>query len=272
MIDRRQAMILLSGTVSGSLLAPRAVSAFPEQSNRRSRSDTEGRGGTDDQLIYSLPLRLHDRRLAITTVFLLGVGQLLMLRTALGVDQRNENRANLGALPFLGGLMRRAYGGGDFTRENRIGAVYAEGAALFLYLYPQLLLDPQVKQLLFFNLLSSFAFRDSYQPADWRMLAAMMPTFCAIDTVRRITEARLNRKTPPAPPTAANAAMAPDEMDHMAMAGLISEAAPERGGVPILRDLPTLKSLFGGAVHKSTDDQLLILMRPSTVAGDPERS
>lgn len=275
MIDRRQAITLLSTSVLSSTLIGRGASAFVERSNRNERPDAEGRGGTQDQLLYSLPLRLRDRQLVITTIFLLGVTQLLMLRTALGVDQRNENRANLSGIPLLGNLVRRAYGADDFTTANRFGAVYAEGAALFVYLYPQMMLDPQVRQILFFNLLSSFVLRDTYQMATWQMMAAMMPTFCALETVRRVTESRLSRKTPPAPATApsgAGTALAPGVMDHMMMAGLVSEATPDKGGLPVLRDLPVLNKLFGGAVHRAHDDQLLVLIRPSIVMGDPERS
>lgn len=274
MIDRRRAITLLSTSVLGSTLIGRGASAFVERSNRDERRESDGLGGADDQLIYSMPLRLRDRQLVITTVFLLGVSQLFMLRTALGVDQRNQNRVNLSGIPLLGSLVQRAYGAGDFTATNRFGAVYAEGAALFVYLYPELLLNPQVRQLLFFNLLSSYALRDTYQTGNWQMLAAMMPTFCAIETVRRITEARLNRPTPSAPAAASGAstALAPNEIDHMVMAGLVSEPTPDKGGVPLLGDVPLLGSLFGGHVHKATDEQLLILIRPSIVMGDPERS
>ena len=275
MIDRRQAITLLSATALGSSLIGRSASAFVERSNRNERPDAEGRGGTDNQLIYSLPLRLRDRNLVITTIFLLGVTNLWMLRAAIGVDQRNENRANLGSIPLLGSLVQRSYGRGDFTADNRFGAIYAEAATLFIYLNPQLLRDPQVRQLLFFNLASSFLLRDSYQPATWQMMAALMPTFCAIEAVRRVTEARLNRPAstaPAAPPAAPSTAFAPGEMDHMMVAGLVSETPSDKGGVPVLGDLPALNKLFAGAVHKTADDQMLMLVRPSIVVSDPERS
>jgi len=276
MIDRRQALTLLSTSVLSSTLIGRGASAFVERSDRNERPDSEGRGGTDDQLLYSMPLRLRNAQLAITTIFLLGVTQLFMLRTALGVDQRNQNRVNLGGIPLLGGLVQRSYGAGDFTPANRIGSIYVEGAALFVYLYPELLLNPQVRQLLFFNLLSSYALRDTFQPGTWQMMAALMPNFCAIETVRRVTEARLKRATPTAPtatPSGPSTAFAPGEMDHMVMAGLISETTtPDKGGVPILGDIPLLNTLFAGTAHKTVDEQLLILIRPSIVAGDPERS
>ena len=275
MIDRRQAITLLSTSLLGSTLIGRGAGAFVERSNREERPNVEGRGGTEDQLLYNLPLRLRDRQAVITTIFLLGVTQLLMLRTALGVNQRNENRVNLGGIPLLGGLLQRSYGAGDFTAANRFGAVYAEGAALFIYLNPELLQNPQVRQLLFFNLASSFTLRDSYQPATWQMMVTMMPLFCAIETVRRVTEARLKRTAPTAPattPSGPSTALAPGEMDHMVITGLVSETPSDKSGVPILGDLPGLNKLFAGAVHKTADEQMLMPIRPSLVVGDQERN
>lgn len=271
MIDRRQAITLLSATALGSSLIGRGASAFIE---RNERSDYRKDNATKDIFLNNLPLRLRDRNLVITTIFLLGATSLWMLRAAIGVDQRNENRVNLGGIPLLGGLLQRSYGRGDFIPDNRFGALYAEAATLFIYLNPQLLRDPQVRQLLFFNLASSFMLRDSYQPATWQMMAALMPTFCAIETVRRVTEARLNRPAPTAPAPAAtpSTAFAPGEMDHLMLAGLVSETPSDKGGVPVLGDLPLLNKLFAGAVHKTADDQLLMLVRPSIVVGDPERS
>lgn len=273
MIDRRQAITLLSTSLLGSALIGRDVSAAEDRSER---SDFRTDNATNDQFLYNLPLRLRDRQAVITTVFLLGVSQLFLLRTAQGVDQRNQNRVNLSGIPILGGLVQRSYGPVDFTPDNRFGAVYAEGAALFIYLNPELLQDPQVRQLLFFNLISSFTLRDSYQPATWQTMASMMPLFCAIATVRRATEARLKRPAPPAAattPSGPGTAFAPGEMDHMVMAGLISETPnPDKAGPPMLGDVPLLNKLFAGPVHKTADNQLLTLIRPSIVVGDPERS
>lgn len=276
MIDRRRALALLSAAALGGTVMGRSAGAFVERQERERRPDAEGRGGTDDQLLYTLPLRLRDRQLAITTIFLLGISQFFILRTLAGVDQRNENRVNLTAIPFLGGLARRAYGASDFTTANRFGSVYAEGTAMFIYLFPELRTNPEVRQILLFNLLSSFSFRDNYQLATWQMMAALMPNFCAIDTVRRVMEARLSRTAPAAvtpSPAEAGTAFAPGEMDHLLLAGLVSDTADSsRAGVPVLGDAPLLGKLFAGAAHKASDEQLLIMVRPSIVMGDPERS
>jgi hypothetical protein len=270
MIDRRRAITLLSTSVLGSTLMGSGAAAFIERSGRNDRGDYDGRGGTDDQLLYNLPLRLRMAQLAIQTIFLLGASQLLMLRTAIGVDQRNQNRANLSGIPLLGSLMQRVYSAGDFTANNRIGAVYAEGTALFIYLYPELLLNPQARQLLFFNLLYSYALRDTYQTGNWQMLAALMPTFCAIETVRRSIQARVDpaQAAAPAQTGATRSALAPHDMDNLAMAGLVSDDSQGKTALPVLGDIPLLKGLFAGDVHKASDDQLLVLMRPSIVVGD----
>lgn len=57
MIDRRRAITLLSTSVLGSTLIGRGASAFVERSNRDERRESDGLGGADDQLIYSMPLR-----------------------------------------------------------------------------------------------------------------------------------------------------------------------------------------------------------------------
>ena len=275
MIDRRSALAFLSSAALGGTMMGRSAGAFVERQERERRPDGEGRGGTDDQLLYTLPLRLRDRQLAITTIFLLGVSQLFMLRTLAGVDQRNENRVNLAAIPLLGGLARRAYGAGDFTTANRFGSLYAEGTAMFIYLFPELRSNPEVRQLVLFNLLSSFTFRDNYQLATWQMMAALMPNFCAIATVRRVTEARLSRgaSSVTSSPSATGTAFAPGEMDHLVLAGLVSETpSPNNAGAPMLGDAPLLGKLFAGAAHKAADEQLLIMVRPSITMGDPERS
>ncbi len=274
MIDRRQAITLLSSAALGSTLISRSGAAFVERS-RDDRRDSDGRGAIDDQILYNLPLRLRQAQFLITTVFLLGANQLFMLRMAAGVDQRNQNRLGLSGLPFLGSLVQRTYGAADFRPDNRIGAVYAEGTALFVFLFPELMLVPQVRQLVFFNTLYSYLLRDSYQAANWQALAALMPTFCAIGAVQRTINARLAGGGPSGSatptPAVASSAISPAEMDTMVLGGLVSDER-QGSGIPVLSDVPLLKSLFGGHVHKSQDDQLLILVRPSVVVGDSERS
>jgi hypothetical protein len=246
--------------------------AFVERQSREERGRGDGRDAVDELLLYNMPLRTRQAQLVITTVFLLGVSQLFMLRMAAGVDQRNQNRLGLSALPLLGALVQRTYGAADFRSDNRIGAVYAEGSALFVFLFPELMLNPQVRQLVFFNTLYSYLLRDSYQAANWQALAALMPAFCAIETVRRMVNARLSGgPSASSTPAISSAAIGPAEMDAMVLGGLVSDEG-QGNGVPVLRDVPLLKTLFGGHVHKSEDDQLLILVRPSIVVGDSERS
>lgn len=274
MIDRRQAITLLSGAALGSTLISRRGAAFVERS-RDDRRESDGRGAIDDQLLNNLPLRLRQMQLIVTTVFLLSVSQLFMLRTAAGVDQRNQNRLGLGGLPLLGGLLQRTYGAADFRPDNRIGAIYAEGTALFIFLFPELMLTPQVRQLVLFNTLYSYLLRDGYQAANWQALAALMPTFCAIEAVQRTINARLAGGKPSGAstptPSVASSAISPAEMDTMVVGGLVSDEG-QGSNIPMLRDVPLLKSLFGGHVHKSDQDELLILVRPSVVVGDSERS
>ena len=272
MINRRQAITLLSGATLGSTLMGRGSAAFVERSGREEHSRGDGRDGPDDQLLYNIPLRVRQAQLVITTIFLLGVSQLFMLRTAAGVDQRNQNRLGLDALPFLGKLVQRTYSAADFKPESRIGSVYAEGPALFVFLFPDLALNPRVRQLVFLNTLYSYLLHDSYQAGNRQALAALMPNFYAIETVQRAIGARLNgAPSGSSTPTTSSAAIGPAEMDTMVLGGLVSDVGHEKG-VPVLRDVPLLKPLFGGHVHKSEDDRLLILVRPSVVVGDSERS
>lgn len=257
MIGRRKMIGLLSGAVA----APALLQA-PALANEPREGDLGITGrGRDDQFLHQLRMVQRHRELLITSVFILGVSQLYLLRTSLGILQRNENRVGLSALPLLGALMQQSYSRDSFTNANRVGAAYAEGAALFIMMYPGLLIDPKVRQFVMLNTLFSYRFNDEFQAANWAMMAAMMPTFCALQSVRQLFERRQLQ-------TGHNT-FGP-EPEPAVLQGLFDEASPQPA-VPYAGDVPVLKTLFAGHLHKSADEELLLLVRPSVTVGDSER-
>lgn len=258
MIGRRKMIGLLSGAVA----APALLQA-PALANEPREGDLGITGrGRDDQFLHQLRMVQRHRELLITSVFILGVSQLYLLRTSLGILQRNENRVDLSALPLLGALMQQSYSRDSFTNANRIGAAYAEGAALFIMMYPGLLIDPKVRQFVMLNTLFSYRFNDEFQAANWAMMAAMMPTFCALQSVRQTIEQRSQ--------TVGRDASAAAQPEPAVLQGLFDEASPQPA-VPYAGDVPVLKTLFAGHLHKSADEELLLLVRPSVTVGDSER-
>src|SRR3546814_14901188 len=110
------------------------------------------------------------------------------------------------------------------------------------------MLDPRVRQLVILNTLYSYQPRGDFQNADWAMMMAAMPTFCAIETVRRTVEARL-RKSPPAVAAArADGPLTAEQMDTMVLGGLVSEDGQKKRGIPLLQDAPVPKSHFSGKI------------------------
>ncbi len=265
MIDRRHAIRLMSGTIlSTALSVPplvgRQAFASSQDSDRERR---DGREAQENPLLYELRLRTRVRQLLVTQIFILGASQLLLMRTAAGVEQFNENRLALSAIPILGALSRKRYAEDDFTSANHMGAVYADGTALFIYLFPELMLNPEVRMFLFLNLAYSFALRGGIQGTDWTAMAAAMPALAAIGTVRRAVESRLSGKAQTTTAAAPN-------MDHLAMGGLVSDETQGQSRIPAIGDIPVLKGLFTAPLHKTSDGKLVIVIRPSIVYGDRE--
>ena len=55
------------------------------------------------------------------------------------------------------------------------------------------------------------------------------------------------------------------------LGGLTSTTVPETDGkVPVLSDVPMLQRLFLGTVHRREDNNLIMFIRPSIIAGDED--
>lgn len=267
MIDRRQAVGLLSATILSATLPAAGLAGRRAFANEPAgaRGGLERRGAMEEQLLYNLPLRAGTRPLFISQIFILGMTRLRLLRTATGVEQRNENRLGLGSVPLLGALTRQTYGPQDFTANNRIGASYAEGDSLFIYLFPEFSADPQARQIVFMNLSHSFMLRGSFEDNNLAAMRTLMPTFCAAQTTRRAIEARLSGKQQ------ATVTVGIPDMDSLVMGNLVRHDPQTKSTIPALSDIPVLNRLFTGHLHSAADNQLMVVIRPSVAMGDGER-
>jgi len=241
------AAITAAALLATTLLAttPGAVQANPDQ--QQDRRDGQSRHEIGP---YSyLPLVLANaRRLQIAAVVLMMQRATYVTLMSAGVDPTSANRVGLGGVPVLGGLFSKTYGPDDFTDDKDVGTVYFAGDdKLAVALQGDMKLEDY--QIIVFN--GEYQYDLRARPQLQQIPPERLAQLGAVTVVSQL----LTRTITPEGMTL--------------ITGLKPDGNPGlEPGVPVLQDLPMLRRFFAGDVYRGDDKTLLIMVRPSIVAGD----
>jgi hypothetical protein len=242
------AAVTAAALLATTLLAttPGAVQANPDQ-QQQDRRDGQSRHELGP---YSyLPLVLANaRRLQIAAIVLMMQRATYLTLMSAGVDPTSASRVGLGGVPVLGGLFSKTYGPDDFTDDKDVGTVYFAGDdTLALALEGDMKLEDY--KIIVFNGEHQYDLRA--RPQLQQIPPERLAQLGAVTVVSQL----LTRT------------IAPEGMTLIT--GLKPDGNPGlEPGVPVLQDLPMLRRFFAGDVYRGGDKTLLIMVRPSIVAGD----
>jgi len=241
------AAITAAALLATTLLAttPGAVQANPDlQQDRR-----DGQSRHEIGPYSYLPLVLANaRRLQIAAVVLMMQRATYVTLMSAGVDPTSANRVGLGGVPVLGGLFSKTYGPDDFTDDKDVGTVYFAGDdKLAVALQGDMKLEDY--QIIVFN--GEYQYDLRARPQLQQIPPERLAQLGAVTVVSQL----LTRTITPEGMTL--------------ITGLKPDGNPGlEPGVPVLQDLPMLRRFFAGDVYRGDDKTLLIMVRPSIVAGD----
>ncbi len=217
-----------------------------------SRNDDEQRDGhsrNEGLRLNIVPVITDDRTitLRIESVVVIQSRFVHVAETSFGVDYKNLDTVDVGAVPVLGSLFGDRLDADDFTEENQIGTVYIAGENTLAAVVSD---DVDVGD----YRLGVVNGKGHYRLSGGPMLTEVAPTSLGalggLPSVQSILSDM------------------PDPGASVLLGGLKSLDESDRQDGPFLGDIPVLNSLFKGSVHRGRDHELLFFIRPTILAND----
>lgn len=241
------AAVTAATLLATTLLAttPGAVQANPDQQ----QDQRDGQSRHELGPYNYLPLVLANaRRLQIAAIVLMMHRATYITLMSAGVDPISASRLGLGGVPVLGGLFNKTYGPDDFTDDKDVGTVYFAGDdKLAVALEGDIKLEDY--KIIVFN--GEYQYDLRARPQLQQIPPESLAQLGAVTVVSQMLTQTIT----------------PEGMTLIT--GLKPDGNPGlEPGVPVLQDLPMLRRFFAGDVYRGDDKTLLIMVRPSIVAGD----
>ena len=246
-LSKRRALAAVVGALLAVLVVPDAA-ARNEDNERNEQRDTQSRN--EQSRLNHIPIITDDGRLVISRVILIDERIVEVAEPSLGVEFESLDRADVSGIPLLGSLFAKPLSAGDFTPQNRVGSVYLAGENTLA----AVLDDSGETGGRKVDVVNGGGF---YQIAVESRILEVAPSdlgeFGALPSVQTMIAGTAPRET------------------AIVLGGLTRTSVPEAGGkMPLLADIPVLKSLFRGSVHERTNGQLMILIRPTIIIDEEE--
>jgi hypothetical protein len=251
--ERGPARGFLAAALAVSLLValdPAPGQANPDGGNdRNEQRDTQSRN--EQATLDSIPLRTDTGFFYIERVVIIQsryIHATDSFNKNLGIDYDNLDRVDVSEIPLLGNLFESPLRGEDLTEENRVGSVYrgADGTLVAVVDDVVKVADSEV----------------SVVNGRGRYRFNMIPQLIQIDPVElgeigglRSVQTLVRGDAP--------------RDTTIVLGGLTQTSAPEtESKVPVLGDIPVLRSNLLGGAYEIEDAELVILIRPTIIMGD----
>ena len=227
--------------------APPAVLANPEQQNDEQR---DGQSRHEQGRLSRIPLRTAAGEVYLDRIILIQARLIEVADTSAGVDVESLDRIDVSDVPLLSSLFDKPLAAGDLTDDNRVGAVYSAGDGTLAAVVDDGI-DVGAMTISVVN--GKGRFELLMPPQKAVIVPADLGEFGTLRSVQSVL-----------------AGAAPPETT-MVLGGLTRTSVPQtENKVPVLADIPVLQHLFRGTVHRREQNHLLLLIRPSIVAGEEE--
>lgn len=188
----------------------------------------------------------------VDRIVVVGTPERQILIEARLVEQVSVDKLDLSSIPLLGNLFGPEFRAADMTAETEIGKVYHTGdGGLFVALQQRARSMIDRPRVLVFNDKHSYELITRPTVVDQKIVLTLIGELSPLPSVRSILT----------PPTA-------DSGTPLVLETLPDEATAARDRIPFFSDIPALRRLFAGTAHRSRNDALLILIRPSVITGD----
>lgn len=246
------ARLSLAAALTALLAVLLPVSGLANQdggNDRNEQRDTQSRN--EQQPSDHIMLRRGDGLFDVRYVVLIQTRFIHVTDTfseGLGVDYKNLDRADVSEVPLLGSLFERPLQGGDLTPENRVGAAYRGGDGTLVAVVDEAV-DVAGSEVSVVNGKGRYVLSMAPQLTLQHALPDL-GDIGALGSVQTLIRGTATRQT------------------ALVVGGLTEDTDTEADGVPVLADVPVLRGLFMGSVHKVEDSELVILVRPSIITGD----
>ena len=235
---------------AAALAAPRTGWAtIKGPQNRGQDQKRDGHSRHEDRGRAYVPITTSGGSFRVQQLVLIQTRFVYVSNTSLGVDYESLDKVDMSEVPLFGEIFNRAVGPEDFTDETRIGAVFQAGSnGLAAVISDEIDVEQTFVQIV--NGKGIYSIR--MQPRILEVAPTELGEFGALESVEVLLSGR-----------------ASEDMT-VAIGGLTPGRDPDIDGnkVPILGDVPMLKTLFRGTVHEGENSRLHIMVRPSIIMGD----
>ncbi|HIC80097.1 MAG TPA: hypothetical protein EYH07_10455 [Kiloniellaceae bacterium] len=242
------AALALVGFIAAAAVQP-AVAFEKGTENRNDDEQRDGHSRNEGLRLNIVPVITDDRTitLRIETVVVIQSRFVHVAETSFGVDYKNLDTVDVGAVPVLGSLFGDRLDAGDFTEENQVGTVYIAGENTLAAVVSD---DVNVAD----YGVGVVNGKGHYRLSGGPMLTEVAPTSLGeLGTLPSVQNVLSDM---------------PDPGATLLLGGLKSLDESEQQGVPFLGDIPVLNSLFKGSVHRGRDHELLFFIRPTILTDD----
>ncbi|MEO3427924.1 hypothetical protein AAFN88_03640 [Pelagibius sp. CAU 1746] len=234
--------------VAALLLAFAASGAAGEEGGN------DGNEGRDTQSRHEMPERHYialtrggGLREDIRNIVVIQTRFIAIKQTRFGIDFENLDRVDVSEVPLLGSLFGRPLRADDLNDGNRVGTVYSTGnGSLVAFIGDEVAVDDSGLGVV------NGKYRAT-PTGSWDSAAASTLDLGDLGELPSVRQAA-NGQAPEATTTV--------------LRGLTATSLPEvQENSPVLADVPLLRQFFRGSVH-DYDDELILFIRPSIIAGD----
>lgn len=251
-------MVTVSRSALGSIFVAAVIvlallhggPASARQENRDQDRDKDGQSRHELEPLQRIPLVLRGgRREDIDRLILIQIRYVSIARSRFGVEVESLDKIDAGEVPLLGKLFGDALRSEDLNADNRVGAVYGTGnGGLAAFLDDDVAVEDGGISVV--NGKNRYSFARA--PDRGEVSAQQLGELGELASVQQAVTGRL-----------------PDG-SMIVLRGLTRTSVPQVDDkVPVLADVPLLQNLFRGTVHRR-DDELIVFIRPSIIAGDEE--
>jgi hypothetical protein len=232
-----------------------ALGALPGLANQdggndgSEQRDTQSRNEQDS--LDSIPLRTEAGLFYMKHLFVVQTRFVFATDTffeGIGVDFDNLDRADVSDVPLLGSLFDKPLRGEDLTQENRVGSVY-RGADGTLVAVVDEAVDVPESEVSVVNGKGRYTIRKKPELAE--IDVSQLGALGELGSIQTLVRGVAPRET------------------AIVLSGLTATSEPKvDGNIPLLGDIPGLRNLFMGDMHKLDKDELVIVVRPTIIRGD----
>jgi Bacterial type II and III secretion system protein len=232
------------------LVLPLAAVATQNKGSDDRSEERDGHSRHEDGRLTYIPLPEAAGGGRIARLIVVQTRFIHVAETSFGVDFKSFDRLDVSEVPLLGSLFDERLSADDLTEDNRVGSVYLAGDGnLTAVIDDRLAVGEQTLEVV----TGPGLYEIQMTPRLVETAPTELGDFGALPSVESLL-----------------AGQAPPETT-IVLAGLTKTAVPEvETKVPVLGDVPILQELFRGTAHRGDDDNLIIFLRPSIIAGDDD--